>query len=82
MLFSSLLPSSLELSDATIYEPCIRALLVTASHLCEAVVLRLRVMLLLLTPLQLTPQRLQLTHPLTTHLLTTRQSRRRRSLQR
>ena len=34
--FSSLL-SSLELGEATIYEPCIRALLGTASYLCEVV---------------------------------------------
>ena len=35
---SSLLLLSLELSDTTIYEPQIRALLGTASHFCEAVV--------------------------------------------
>ena len=34
-LLSSLLLSSLELSDTTIYEPWIRALLGTASHFCE-----------------------------------------------
>ena len=39
---SSLLLSSLELSDASIYEPCIRALLGTAPHFCEAVVFQLR----------------------------------------
>ena len=43
LIFSSLLLSSLELSDnTTIYEPGIRALLGTASHFCEAVVLKLR----------------------------------------
>ena len=31
---------SLELSDAKLYEPYIRALLGTASHYCEAVVLK------------------------------------------
>ena len=41
LLFSVLL-SSLELSDAKVYEPQIRALLGTASHFCEAVVLKLR----------------------------------------
>jgi len=35
----SLLLSSLELSDAHVYEPEIRALLGTASHFCEVVVL-------------------------------------------
>jgi len=39
---SSLLLSSLELSDTTVYEPYIRALLGTASHFCEVVVLKLR----------------------------------------
>ena len=39
--FSSLL-SSLELSDTTIYEPYIRALLGTAPHFCSAIVLKLR----------------------------------------
>ena len=39
---SSSLLSSLELSDTTIYEPEIRALLGTASHFCEVVVLKLR----------------------------------------
>jgi hypothetical protein len=39
---SSLLLSSLELSDAQIYEPQIRALFGTASHFCEAVVVELR----------------------------------------
>jgi len=39
---SSLLLSSLELSDTTICQPYIRALLGTASHFCEAVVLTLR----------------------------------------
>ena len=39
---SSLLLSSLELSDTTIYEPYMRALLGTASHFCEVVVLKLR----------------------------------------
>jgi len=41
-LFSSLLLSSLELSDTKVYEPQIRALLETASHFCEVVVLKLR----------------------------------------
>ena len=39
---SSLLLSSLELSDIQVYEPWIRARLGTASHFCEAVVLRFR----------------------------------------
>jgi len=39
---SSFLLSSLELSDAKVYEPCIRALLGTASEFCEVVVLKLR----------------------------------------
>ena len=39
---SSLLLSSLELSDTRGYEPYIRALLGTASHFCEAIVLKLR----------------------------------------
>jgi len=39
---SSLLLSSLELSDTKTYEPQIRALLGTASHFCEVVVLKLR----------------------------------------
>jgi len=38
----SVLLSSLELSDTKVYEPQIRALLGTASHLCEVVVLKLR----------------------------------------
>jgi len=37
---SSLLLSSLELSDTKVYEPHIRALLGTASHFCEVVVLK------------------------------------------
>ena len=37
----SVLPSSLELRDTTIYEPSIRALLGTASHSCRAAFLRL-----------------------------------------
>ena len=37
----SLLLSSLELSDTKVYEPQIRALLGTASHFCEIVVLKL-----------------------------------------
>ena len=41
-LFSSLSTSSLELSDTTVYEPSIRALLGPASQFCEAVVLRSR----------------------------------------
>jgi len=36
---SSLLLSSLELSDTQVYEPYIRALLGTTSHFCEVVVL-------------------------------------------
>jgi len=39
---SSLLLSSLELSDTKVYEPYIRALLGTATHFCEVVVLKLR----------------------------------------
>jgi len=39
---SSLFLSSLELSDAKVYEPQIRARLGTASHFCELVVLKLR----------------------------------------
>ena len=39
---SSVSLSSLELSDTKVYEPSIRSLLGTASHLCEAVVLELR----------------------------------------
>jgi len=35
-----LLLSSLELSDSKVYEPQIRALLGTASHFCEVVVLK------------------------------------------
>ena len=38
----SLLLSSLELSDAQVEEPCIRALLGTASHFCEGVALKSR----------------------------------------
>ena len=41
-LITSLLLSSLELSDTKVYEPQIRALLGTASHFCEVVVLKLR----------------------------------------
>ena len=41
LLSSSLLLSSLELSDTTIYEPSIRALLRTAAHFCQGVVLKL-----------------------------------------
>jgi len=37
--FSSLLLSSLELSDTTVYEPEIRARLGTAAHFCEVVAL-------------------------------------------
>ena len=37
---SSLLLSSLELSGTKVYEPQIRALLGTASHFCEVVVLK------------------------------------------
>ena len=40
--FSSLLLSSLELSDAQVYEPFIRAPFGTASHFCRIVVLKLR----------------------------------------
>ena len=39
---SSVLLSSLELSDTQVYEPYIRALLGTDSHFCEVVVLTLR----------------------------------------
>jgi hypothetical protein len=39
---SFLLLSSLELSDTTIHEPYIRALLGTAPHVCQVVVLKLR----------------------------------------
>jgi len=39
---SSLLLSSLDLSDTQVYEPYIRALLGTDSHFCEVVVLKLR----------------------------------------
>ena len=42
LLFSSLLLSSLELSDTKVYEPEIGALLGTASHFCEVVVLKLK----------------------------------------
>ena len=42
LLFSSLLLPSLKLSDTKVYEPEIRALLETASHFCEVVVLKLR----------------------------------------
>ena len=42
---SSLLLSSLELSDTTIYEPSIRAFLGTASHSCSVIVLKLRTFL-------------------------------------
>jgi len=41
VFFSSLLLSSLELSDTQVYEPQTRALLGTASHFCEVVVLKL-----------------------------------------
>jgi len=44
---SSLLFSSLELIDTQVYEPETRALLGTASHFCQAVVLKLRTVLLL-----------------------------------
>ena len=39
---SSLLLSSLELSDSKVYEPYIRARLGTATHFCEVVVRKLR----------------------------------------
>ena len=39
---SSLLLSSLELSDTKVYEPYIRALLGTAAHICKVVDLKLR----------------------------------------
>jgi len=42
LFFSSLLLSSLELIGTTICEPSIRALLETASHFCQLVVLKLR----------------------------------------
>ena len=41
-MVSSVLLSSLELSDTKVYEPQTRALLGTASHFCEVVVLKLR----------------------------------------
>ena len=41
LLYSSLLLWSLELSDRTIYDPSIGALLGTASHFCYVVVLKL-----------------------------------------
>ena len=44
--FSSLLLSRLELSDTTICEPYVRAILGTASHFCPALVLKLRTVLL------------------------------------
>ena len=39
---SSFLLSSLQMSDTRVYALCMRALLETASHFCEAVVLKLR----------------------------------------
>ena len=42
VFFSSLLLSSLELSDTKVYEREIRSLLVIASHFCEVVVLESR----------------------------------------
>ena len=42
LLLLSLLLSSLELRDTKVYEPQIRALLGTASHFCQVVVLKLR----------------------------------------
>jgi len=39
---SSVLLSSLELSDTQVYEPEIRALLGTASHFCEVIFLKLK----------------------------------------
>ena len=42
ILFLYLLLSSLDLSDAKVYEPEIRALLGTASQFCEEVVLKSR----------------------------------------
>ena len=39
---SSLLLSRLQLSDTQVYEPSMRALLGTASHFCELIVLKLR----------------------------------------
>ena len=41
----SLLLSSRKLCDTKVYEPCVRARLGTASHFCEVVVLRLRIVL-------------------------------------
>ena len=52
---SSLLPSSLRLSDTQVYEPQIRTRLETASHFCEVAVLKLRTVpyaLLLLNDLE------------------------------
>ena len=46
-LYSSLLLSSLELSEAQVIEPSIRALLGTALHFFEEVVLRLKAYLVL-----------------------------------
>ena len=43
LLYSFLLLSSLESSDSQVYEPSIRALLRTASHFCEVVVLEVRI---------------------------------------
>ena len=43
-LSSSLLPASPELSDTRVYRPDIRALLGTAAHFCEVVVLKLIVL--------------------------------------
>ena len=42
ILSASLLLSSLELSDTNVYEPYTRALLGTAAHFCQVVVLKLR----------------------------------------
>jgi hypothetical protein len=45
-LLSSLLLSSLDLSDTHVYEPSARALLKAAPYFCEAIVLKLRTVLL------------------------------------
>ena len=42
LLLSSLLLSSLELSDAKVYEPSVRDFFGTAAHFCKVVVLKLR----------------------------------------
>ena len=51
-LLTSLFLSSLEMSDTQVYEPEIRVLFRTASHFCEAVVLKLRTYCIPLHPTQ------------------------------